>query len=386
MQVEMWTYREADRDRGPRPDGLQVEATDGEVGKVDEAAYELGSSWLVVDTGPWIFGKKVLLPAGTVSRSTPRTARSTWTAPATRSRARPSTTRRVTRTRSTGWRWPTTTRASTRPTGSVRAVSDGARSRGRTAIRGAARSGSAGTARSARRERPARPRPSDGRRPAGCAAAARGQGRGDLAEGERSGRAGPPPARAPSRTRPRRPGSRCGPSTDRRACPPSTRGRRRSCGASMATTAGEVSVSKRTPITLSYSNAFGAVSERRAEAGARLQDQGARVRRRRCRTRQAPGTTTRGCSPGRSMSSSDCWARRCSPPKSGQHQSLGSTRETCGTGVVRSPGGSPRATATPLSRRRPIRSLWDELFPLPAWRTLPCERAASVLTAGLFGK
>ena len=36
------------------------------IGKVDGASTAVGDSWLVVDTGPWIFGKKVLLPAGTV--------------------------------------------------------------------------------------------------------------------------------------------------------------------------------------------------------------------------------------------------------------------------------------------------------------------------------
>jgi hypothetical protein len=29
---------------------------------------DVGASFLVVDTGPWIFGKKVMLPAGTISR------------------------------------------------------------------------------------------------------------------------------------------------------------------------------------------------------------------------------------------------------------------------------------------------------------------------------
>jgi len=66
MQVDMWTYREADALQEVDVTGFEVEATDGEVGTVVEAAYELGSSWLVVDTGPWIFGRKVLLPAGTV--------------------------------------------------------------------------------------------------------------------------------------------------------------------------------------------------------------------------------------------------------------------------------------------------------------------------------
>ena len=46
--------------------GFKVEATDGSIGKVDEATYEAGGSFIVVDTGPWIFGKKVMLPAGVI--------------------------------------------------------------------------------------------------------------------------------------------------------------------------------------------------------------------------------------------------------------------------------------------------------------------------------
>jgi hypothetical protein len=48
--------------------GYDVEATDGHIGKIDEATYEVGSSYVVIDTGPWIFGSKVMLPAGTISR------------------------------------------------------------------------------------------------------------------------------------------------------------------------------------------------------------------------------------------------------------------------------------------------------------------------------
>ena len=46
--------------------GFKVEATDGHIGSIDQASYDVGSAHLVVDTGPWIFGRKVLLPAGTV--------------------------------------------------------------------------------------------------------------------------------------------------------------------------------------------------------------------------------------------------------------------------------------------------------------------------------
>jgi hypothetical protein len=46
--------------------GFKVEARDGSIGKVDEATHEPGGSFIVVDTGPWIFGKKVMLPAGVI--------------------------------------------------------------------------------------------------------------------------------------------------------------------------------------------------------------------------------------------------------------------------------------------------------------------------------
>jgi hypothetical protein len=48
--------------------GYSVEATDGSIGKIDEASYDVGAGYIVVDTGPWIFGKKVMLPAGVVGR------------------------------------------------------------------------------------------------------------------------------------------------------------------------------------------------------------------------------------------------------------------------------------------------------------------------------
>ena len=47
--------------------GFSVEALDGSIGKIDEASNDVGSAYLVVDTGPWIFGKKVIVPAGTAT-------------------------------------------------------------------------------------------------------------------------------------------------------------------------------------------------------------------------------------------------------------------------------------------------------------------------------
>jgi len=66
MARDLWTYPES----VGRLDltGFDVDAADGSIGKVDEATQEVGESYLVVDTGPWILGKKVLLPAGLVER------------------------------------------------------------------------------------------------------------------------------------------------------------------------------------------------------------------------------------------------------------------------------------------------------------------------------
>jgi hypothetical protein len=52
---------------------FKVEAKDGSIGKVDEATKEAGGSFIVVDTGPWIFGKKVMLPAGLIREIDPDT-------------------------------------------------------------------------------------------------------------------------------------------------------------------------------------------------------------------------------------------------------------------------------------------------------------------------
>ena len=94
MAVQPWEYRTETASTGYDADltGYSVAAVDGDIGRVDEATDELlGSSYLVVDTGPWIFGRKVLLPAGVVGGSTPSSTRSTSTGPSTRSRPRPST-------------------------------------------------------------------------------------------------------------------------------------------------------------------------------------------------------------------------------------------------------------------------------------------------------
>src|ERR687895_917127 len=65
--TDIYTYRD-ESISGLDLIGYSVEATDGGIGKIDDATNEVGSSYVVVDTGPWIFGKHVLLPAGVVER------------------------------------------------------------------------------------------------------------------------------------------------------------------------------------------------------------------------------------------------------------------------------------------------------------------------------
>ena len=71
-----WVWRdpswadEPDQDLADRPDtgliGYDVEATDGGIGKIDQDNAKVPHDCLMVDTGPWIFGHKVVLPVGTV--------------------------------------------------------------------------------------------------------------------------------------------------------------------------------------------------------------------------------------------------------------------------------------------------------------------------------
>ncbi len=67
ITTDIWTFSEPSINPTSLI-GFSVEATDGGIGKIDEATGETGRSHLIVDTGPWIFGKKVLLPAGVVER------------------------------------------------------------------------------------------------------------------------------------------------------------------------------------------------------------------------------------------------------------------------------------------------------------------------------
>jgi len=65
--LDIWAYRDLSY-ASDKLAGYEVEALDGGIGKIDESSGDVGASFVVVDTGPWIFGKKVVLPAGVISR------------------------------------------------------------------------------------------------------------------------------------------------------------------------------------------------------------------------------------------------------------------------------------------------------------------------------
>ena len=68
--MELWSFREPGWNELDL-DGYSVETLDGSIGHVVEMRKSVDGTCIVVETGPWIFGKKVLLPAGIVDRVHP---------------------------------------------------------------------------------------------------------------------------------------------------------------------------------------------------------------------------------------------------------------------------------------------------------------------------
>ena len=97
MKSDMWTYSNEYSTQTMDVEGFEVAATDGDIGKVDEATYDVGTSYIVVDTGPWIFGRNVVLPAGAIERVVGDNRKVVAVSRRIRSRTRPST-RRTPRT------------------------------------------------------------------------------------------------------------------------------------------------------------------------------------------------------------------------------------------------------------------------------------------------
>ncbi len=68
MSTATWNYRTGVRLDESEMIGYEVEAKDGNIGKIVEESLEVDAAHLVIDTGFWIFGTKRLVPAGVVSR------------------------------------------------------------------------------------------------------------------------------------------------------------------------------------------------------------------------------------------------------------------------------------------------------------------------------
>jgi|ERR671924_1048127 hypothetical protein len=61
---DLWTYPQELGNLDIK--GFDVEAPDGKVGTVEAANYDPGTSFLVVETGPLVFGKARILPASLI--------------------------------------------------------------------------------------------------------------------------------------------------------------------------------------------------------------------------------------------------------------------------------------------------------------------------------
>ncbi|MGW2014458.1 PRC-barrel domain containing protein [Streptomyces sp. NPDC001927] len=72
MAYDIWTYRETAAPAAHLDlTGYRVEALDGFAGTVDTHEPTAGRAHVVVDTDPWIPGRRVIVPAGVVTTVDP---------------------------------------------------------------------------------------------------------------------------------------------------------------------------------------------------------------------------------------------------------------------------------------------------------------------------
>jgi hypothetical protein len=73
MPADIWQYREsmAFSASGVDVSGFEVVGRDGTIGTVDKASNDVRVNYIIVDTGEWLSGRQVILPAGTVERIDP---------------------------------------------------------------------------------------------------------------------------------------------------------------------------------------------------------------------------------------------------------------------------------------------------------------------------
>jgi hypothetical protein len=70
MPADVWQYREsmAFAAAGVDVSGFEVVGRDGSIGTVDKASNDVRVNYIIVDTGDWLSGRQVVLPAYTVER------------------------------------------------------------------------------------------------------------------------------------------------------------------------------------------------------------------------------------------------------------------------------------------------------------------------------
>lgn len=70
VTADLWQYRESMRfaAKGVDLSGFDVVGKDGAIGTVDRASNDVRTNYIIVDTGDWLDGRQVMLPAGTVTR------------------------------------------------------------------------------------------------------------------------------------------------------------------------------------------------------------------------------------------------------------------------------------------------------------------------------
>jgi hypothetical protein len=73
MPADVWQYRESMRFAASSVDvsGYEVVGPDGSIGTVDKVSNDVRVNYIVVDSGDWLGGRQVILPAYTVTRIDP---------------------------------------------------------------------------------------------------------------------------------------------------------------------------------------------------------------------------------------------------------------------------------------------------------------------------
>ncbi len=73
MPTDVWQYRESMVFSASSVDvsGYEVVGPDDSIGTVDKASNDVRVNYIIVDTGDWLSGRQVILPAATVERIDP---------------------------------------------------------------------------------------------------------------------------------------------------------------------------------------------------------------------------------------------------------------------------------------------------------------------------